>query len=117
MMDIPKDLQVIIHKYPHNLIEIVEVYLNELYYQDVMCELKQRFLHEKLMKEIFYNSSRIIKRYVYRFGFARLFETTGEEHLYDFGYGDNRYMEYYCYRFYHKRLSNNQMLNFHAYSI
>ena len=78
---------------------IIYSYLAQLNYIDVLCELKQRFLHDRLMKELFYNRYVIYTRFVHKEPIVNIeldhFMTTGEETVEHRGYGDDRYMEDY----------------------
>ncbi len=79
---------------------IVNKYLIELNYSDVLCELKQKFLHERLMKEIFWNRTDIYDRFVKKPPIVEIiFKTRGEEDIEYWGYGDDLYMEDYHLRF------------------
>ncbi len=71
-----------------------------MYYNDVLCELKQRFLHDRLMKEIFWNRDTIYDRFVEKEPIVdKIFTTRGEHYIEYLGYGDDRDMEDYWKRF------------------
>ena len=93
---------------------IIYTYLTQLKYNDVLCELKQRFLHDRMIKEIFYNKYDIITRFVYPLPIVEdNFMTRGEEDIECHGYGDDRYMEDYFDRFEDNFLAEQtQMLYF-----
>ncbi len=80
---------------------IIVSYLTDLYYKDVLCELKQRMLHKRLMKEIFKNAWHIHYRFVDPLPIVDKlkFFTSGEIHMLFTGVGDDSYMANYDYRF------------------
>lgn len=87
---------------PNDIFNIIIDYRTQLYKNDVLCQLKQRFLHDRLMKEIFYNRYDIYYRFVERDPIPIVepnFKTRGEGDVEYFGYGDDRYMEDYWERF------------------
>ncbi len=85
---------------PKDIKNIIIGYKTEICYNDVLCELKQRMLHIRLMKEIFWNRYDIYDRFVEKAHIVdKEFTTRGEDNIEYFGYGDDRYMEDYWKRF------------------
>ncbi len=80
--------------------KIIVSYSYQFNYLHVLCELEQKFLHNRLMKEIFYNRYTIYYRFVdIPTIVEKDFKTRGEEDLNYFGYGDDNYMADYRLRF------------------
>ncbi len=79
---------------------MITEYKTGICYSDVLCELKQRMLHNRLMKELFYNRFLIYERFAVKEPLVNKdFRTRGEEDLDYWGYGNDLYMEDYWERF------------------
>jgi len=86
---------------PNDVRNIIITYVYQLIFSESMQEAKQRFHHDRLMKEIFHNRTVIQERFFYTIGkeLDKYFLTRGEEDVNFFGYGDDKYMEDYFMRF------------------
>ena len=85
---------------PTDIWNMITEYKTGLYFDDVQCQLKQRFLHDRLMQEIFYNRYKIYERFAEKEPIVyQDFTTRGEDDLDHLGYGDQSYMEDYWQRF------------------
>lgn len=85
---------------PAEIWDMIVEYRTELYFHEMQQQLKQRFLYDRLTKEIFYNRFHIYYKFVDKEPLIyKDFMTKGEINLYHFGYGDDRYMEDYFLRF------------------